>query len=333
MNNETMEDQVLGKKKSSSKKTFFIVAGLLVLGIVSLFGGIKILSKLSISADTNTPPVPPDPYSVSVTVTSSSIISVTPTASTISQPPTPPPPGTSINVTIPAGWSMIAGLTIADRDISPFNKAGMFVYSFNDPKTPDMDWIISNPTFTSPADFFNNTAAIKFWPHSALGYYVYNPGSAQTLELTSITPTRPDSTLIFGRGWHLMYSPGAAQDKDSLLKQVGLQYNDGTIEDLLTASGESDHKVSIKVYVISNQGNVSDSSIKELAGIDSTTTISKIPAKSYFWLYLRRTKSRVVDMTVGGTASNMPVISATAVPSVTAYSGTSGPPVPTVPSN
>ena len=101
MNNENLESQVLKKKNSS--RILFIVLALIVLGVVSLYGGIKIFSKLSISADSELPPVPGDPIgdvsvvaSVQPSATNSAIASATtsqaPVVSRTPQPPTPPGP-------------------------------------------------------------------------------------------------------------------------------------------------------------------------------------------------------------------------------------------------
>ena len=333
MNNENFEDKVLSSKKGGSKKTFYVVAGLLVLGVVSLFGGIKILSKISVSADTDTPPIPGDPFTVTPTATDSGVVSATPapSSSTTSQPPTPPTPGPTISVTIPAGWSMIPGYTLDGKDTSAFGNAGIFIYSYNDPEVPNRDWIISNPDYHASVDYFGISSSISFWAHPALGYYVYNPGSARTLELATATHTAFKSPLIFGRGWHLMYWPGASLAKDDLLSRYELNYNDtdGGIQ-VKDATSESFHSASVKVYVVTNQNGLNNSSVKELTGTDSATTISKIPAQSYFWIYLRRTKVRVTNIRNSYTTTDpiVPPAPPSITPNPNSTSVTDLPPMP-----
>lgn len=347
MENENLEDRVLHKRKSNSKKIFLIIAGLLVLGVVSLYGGIKILANYSISADTDEPPIPTDPYSeisptASASPVPSMVVSVTATASAESEPPKPSEPsGPSISVNVPAGWSMISGETLNGRDSSAFGKAGMFVYSFNDPVIPNRDWIISNPDFTNQADYFSITSSVRFWAHPSLGYYVYNPGNAIDLELSSLTSTtRPDSSLIFGRGWHMLYWPGNAASKETLLKNYNVTYAaSNTASETASFSsvmGADVHKMSVKVYVVVSQTGIATGSVKELTGTDSDTTISKIPAKSYFWVYLRRTKNRAMNLLYApaATTSATATSSTTATTTVTAGATSTDddvlvPPVPT----
>jgi len=315
VSNETLEDRVLEQKKGKSKRVFLIIAGLFILGIVSMYGGMKIFSKLSISASTDEPPIPPDPL-VSVTVTSST------------EPPVPPDPSdpTLVDVEFPSGWSMVSGSILASRNLTPISNAGIYLYSFNDPNPglQNRNWVVSNPDIAIKADYSPINSSLKIWPHPALGYYAYNPSGKKTLSLSKITSTRPDSQLIFARGWHLMYWSDAAATKDDLLKKVTLNYNDQTKENLMTATGQNSHKASIKIYVVTHQSNISSASVKELTGQDSSTTISKIPANSFYWVYLRRTKSRVIDVTHAR-------IPSTTSPTSTSTSKDSAPPVPPTP--
>ena len=124
-----------------------------------------------------------------------------------------------------------------------------------------------------------------------------------------------------------MYYPGVAATKDELLSKFAISYSDSSALNLLDSIKEAFHTSSMKIYVVVNSGDVSASSIKELTDTDSSTTISKIPQNSYFWVYLRRTKVRAVQIsgpTTGGVTSSP-------LPNASAISNVVFPPVPTNP--
>jgi len=322
---ETLEDKVLSRKKGNSRVIFYIIVGLLLLGIVSLFGGVKLLSRFSVSADTDTPPIPGEP-----TVEASSTVTIT--TSTSSTPTVPPDPGgTTTTITVPAGWSMIPGSYLAAHDVSPISKSGIYLYSFNDPSPllNNNDWVISNPENTEQSDCFKISATQCLYPYESLGYWMYNPGNPTTVQLGAVVSTRPNDKLVFGHGWHLLYWPYDAASKNQLLTQTKINYSgSSTAIGLDSASSQQEHKVSIKVYVVVNQGNLTSSSVKELTGTDSSTTISKIPANSFYWVYLRRTKNRAIDLGVTAASTTSSTPTPTVIPSTT--STWDGPPMPSV---
>lgn len=314
MNNEQLENEV--QKKSSRSKIVFVVLGVLILGIVSLMVGIRIFSNLSITADTGLPPIPGDPLEdPSATVTAST------------SPITPPDPGLlPIDVTIKSGWSVVSGSTLYGYSLAPITRRGIFVYSFNDPYLPNRNWIVSNDSCTGQTDYFClNSSSVKFSPYPNVGYYVYNPGSQVTLSLNEVASSTLDTkNAIFGRGWHLMHYPGSAATKDELLAKYTISHANNSALNLSDAVKERWHQASLKIYVIMDPNSVSTSSIKELAKADSSTTISKIPQNSYFWVYLRRTGSRAIQ--IGGAAPAGPPL-----PNASAIASVILPPVPLAP--
>lgn len=323
MNNEQLEKEV--QKKTGSSKIVFAVLGILVLGIVSLMVGIRIFSGLSISADT-LPPIPGDPSQADT-----SSITPTATSSAVGSPVVPPDPvGPPIEVTFPSGWSVVSGSTLYGYDMAPITKQGIFAYSFNDPYLPNRNWIISNDPCANQSDYFClNSSSVKFSPYPNMGYYVYNPGSQVKLSLYQVTShTLNTKNAIFGRGWHLMHWGGSASDKNELLSSLSITYSDNSSLKVLDAIKADIHKASIKVYVIMDTTDIDSSSVKELTGKDSATTLSKIPQDSYFWVYLRRTQLRAVGLGAHQVTPNVSVPSATATgtPSTPLI-----PPIPTAP--
>ncbi len=317
MNNEKLETGVSGKKNTS--KVLFIVLGLLVLGIISLFAGAKIFSRLSISADT-LPPIPGDPLSEasttstpSSTAVASSTTSRTSTATTtvsVSGTSTPPgpgdPTGPPINLTIKAGWSMISGTTLFNFDVSPITQKGIYFYSYNDPYLSNRNWIVSSPTCASQTDFFCTSLNQKFSPLPYTGYFIYNPGSQVTVTLNQVSRlTLSPDNAIYGRGWHLVQWTGSAATKAELMKLASVYYssqqagaNSVSSSSFENLAKEESHQISNKIYVVLDSSSISSSTVKELSDTDSSTTISKIPQNSYFWVYLRRTKDRANKIVV-----------------------------------
>jgi hypothetical protein len=331
VNNETFEDRVLTKKKSSSAKVFYVVAGLLVLGVLALYGGVKIVSNLQISADTE-PPVPPDPFASAVTSAVTSAVVPTPTVTASTLPPNPPEPCTTPKtVSFPSGWSMISGFDMEGKDLADISRKNIYIYSFNDP-SPNLQnraWVTSDPFYTNSGDYLK-VGSYQMWMQNFVGYYAYNPGAAVDISFNCLTSTNPSSmkplppTFYYGRGWHLMYWPGDVQTRDQLLSNFHIFYNDASSLTMAQAIAEAQHRASLKIYVVVNQTGIAESSVKELTGVDSDTTISKIPAKSYFWVYLRRTKSRSVLVAPLTASNTSPVPS----PSTTASSTGDTPPTP-----
>ena len=251
------------------RRPFYLTAGIFAFGLALLATGL-FLRNGTISADiaSDTPPVPPAP-------------------TTSALPVTPADPGSNMNagdLGFPAGWSMIAGSVIEGYDLLPLKNAGVYLYSFNDPAYPVTQWA------TYPTG--------EIVPAEPLGYYVFNPtGASQKVALKD--KSVPSAETIYGRGWHLVFWPGDSLGYSDLANSVTLKYADATRMALAEAMSSDNHRASVKIYVVTNEYSPETGSVKELAASDSATTISKIPKKSYFWIYLRRTKDRVVGIEVG----------------------------------
>lgn len=270
-----LEEKVRAASPRHTK--FFISVGIssLVVGGFLFYIGVRnIDSSLKISADTNVP-------AASSTSASSVVL-----------PPVPADPvrDSGQEKTFASGWNMISASILEGYDLQALADAGLILYSFNDPAFPNRNWS-TFPTTTATSS--------KIVPSSPMGYYVFNPGTAdKTITFAeSATSTKP-SDYMFARGWHLLYWPNAVSDRGQFMSTVELVYADGTKQSLEEATAQDKHLASIKIYVVNNEKSADSTSIKELTGQDSDTTISKVPKNSYFWIYLRRTKDRVVDITV-----------------------------------
>ena len=268
------------KERKRPARLIGVVVAMFVFGLGLVFVGSSLVNN-SISADTdntNTPPVPPGP------------------ASSV----TPPMPGTADqngpDFSFPAGWSMVSGQAIGAYDITPFKDNGLVLFSFNDPAYPVRAWS------TFPTEGTTDVAkAIK--PAAPLGYYIYNSGT-DIKKITLKTASADNSQILYARGWHILYWPGEASTKDELLSKINLTYADGAKMTAVAATSSDNHKASVKMFVVVNENTIAlDKSVKELTGADSETSISKIPAESYFWFYLRRTKERVVSIDISGSSA------------------------------
>lgn len=276
-----------GKIKNEGRKFYksFMRAGVatFVLGAVLLLIGIySFNSSVKISADTDTtqetaatsdvvlPPVPGEPSRESDTDTTS------PTASG------------EISKTFPAGWSMISGSVLEGYDLKALSSAGLVLYSFNDPAYPNRDWT----TYPSGDSSSSITA------YAPLGYYVYNQAAEIKVTFTKAAAATKPNDFLFARGWHVLYWPNSVADKNQFLSAVKMTYADDSTQTLAEAISDQKHMASIKIYIINNEKSTEESSLKQLTGEDTTTTISKVPQNSYFWIYLRRTKDRVVGISV-----------------------------------
>lgn len=266
-----LEERIILKKAPKKSRPLILMAIVfLLLGATMIVGGANYLrGKSVILADIASPPSPPEPD--------------------VENPPIPANPNGDF--TFASGWNLIAGQDLAGRDISGLSKLDLVLYSFNDPAYPTRVW-------SSYPDAQGDATQIV--PHAPYAYYVYNPGSTSVdVNLASMSQTVSDEEMI-ARGWHLMYYPGEAATLSELLSKVILKYADGTKMNASEATSDENHRASIDVKVIVNTG-ASDvsSAVKKLSDSDTDATISKIPAKSFFWLYLRRTKERVVNISLG----------------------------------
>jgi len=304
------------KRKHLAVATMLIVAGL-----VFATTGLFLNNNNTISADSE-PPVPAEPTGVNPPSPEDPSVN----------PPSPEDPTQPGNFTFPAGWSMISAKQLKGRNLTTLNESGIFLYSYNDPYYPVTEWTIF------PGLAADDTTSISLKPVSPLGYYVYNPGTVKTLTLAATTSKT--TKRIFGRGWHLFNWTGSEElTRDELLSKITISYSNNTILTGAQAVADENHRASVKIYVVTNQNEIDfDKSVKELTGEDSDTTVSKVPANSYYWFYLRRTKDRANLL-----GYETPTVSATAT--TTAEETTSSdtatvtteteivPPVPAIPSN
>lgn len=288
MSMDKLESKIGKQGGKKSAKLVYSSLGLLVIGLGVVYAGLAMIrGNVQISADTeevSTPPVPSEPTAVA----SSS-------STTVANPPTPGELTGEVDDdtwAFPSGWSMINGEFLEGADMGDFSDAGLILYSFNDPAYANREWS------TFPWGSSASSSAENVIPYTPFGYYVYNPGeSTVTIDFTRAEATHGELTIA--RGWHLMYWPNETASKDKVLSSLNLQYQDGTALTAAEAITSQYHRVSLKVYGIVNENVVDETSaLKELTGTSSDTTLSSIPAKSYFWLYVRRTKSRIVDISI-----------------------------------
>ena len=277
MSEEHLEDRILNK---STKKTYYgIGIFVIALGIVATFVGQNIVGSNQISADTDTPPVPAEPR---------------PTAPT--------------TISFPSGWSMISGKALYGYELIEFNKAGLVLWSYNDPDYQNRDWTASTDDGTPPVPCIQDVAKCtqgKITPLPQLAYYVFNE-SLQAKSVTLQPQANPIDAVnghVFARGWHLMFWPNAISGRTDFLNSLVVYYSNGKSLSASQAISDEFHRMSTKVYVVTNPTKIAvESAMKELSDQDSTTTISKVPANGYYWIYLRRTRDRAT--LIGNSSQN-----------------------------
>lgn len=267
-------------KKAVPKRGVFLAVSLvaLVVGVALSYQGYSVLSGNSpafmISADTeteSTPPVPPQPLPSATPVTPAKLTN------------------TSGSTTIKSGWSIVD--IGSDVDLSFLTEKKVALYSFNDPLYPLNQWVVYP---------FASSSNTPIAPRAPLGYYIYNPGESFSLETKGAPPT--DHEEIFARGWHLLHWPNGNADKNELIKSVYIEYANGTKLSLDQAVSAKIHSASSKIYVKQCEEAVScDMETKELSDINSANTIDKITKDDFFWIYLRRTRVRAVDISISTT--------------------------------
>lgn len=262
---------------------------LFLLGAALIFGGANYLrGKSVIFADIANPPTPADPVAVE-------------------NPPSPE--NLTGEFTFAPGWTLVSGRSLAGRDLSALKGTELVLYSFNDPAYPTRVW----STYPDA-----NDSATSIIPHAPFGYYVYNPGTSSTdITFATSSQTVSDEEMI-ARGWHLLYWPGDTTSLSGLLSQINMKYSDGVQMTAFEATSSQNHRASIDINVIVN-GTSSDvkTAVKVLGNTDSDTAISKIPAKSYFWLYFRRTTNRVVNISIPSSVSSGAITTATTTATAT----------------
>ncbi len=261
----------------SPKRGFFLFASLIILaaGVVLSYQGYQMFtggdSLFTISADTETkqsPPVPPDPLPLATPITPVK------------------PPDASGSTTISKGWSLVSGETLENVDLDFLTENKIALYSYNDPLYPLGEWTVYP---------FASSAQKDVKPRTPLGYFLYNSGEEVSLDL--VTKKTDELEQIFARGWHLLYWPNESADKNALMDSVQIEYSNGTKLSLTQAASAEIHSASSKIYVIDCKNGVSCGGFEEFSatGLGSTAKISK---GDFFWIYLRRTRVRAVDISI-----------------------------------
>jgi len=288
MSIDNLEKNIGQKRSGNVAKTIYLASGLLIIGLATVFVSARFLlgGNFEISADVVTPPTPTDPGAALT-------------------PPVPDDPSTGDDNSqgeigqidedtwaFPSGWSMINGLFLEGKSMDGFEQAGLILYSFNDPAYPNRQWTTFPFGETSRSDLEDIV------PLSPFGYYVYNPSSDTTkIDFVASAKTDNASEKIIARGWHLMYWPNAVATKDELLAKIQIKYQNGTVLTAKEAVESKYHRASIKLYSVSNENIVDKSSAIEDMD-DAQVRVFSLPPRNYFWLYLRRTKDRVVDISI-----------------------------------
>lgn len=264
-------------KKAGPKRGVFLAVSLVALaaGVVLSYQGYLVLngnsSAFMISADSETettPPVPPQPLPSATPVTPAKLTD------------------TSGSTTIKSGWSIVD--IGSDVDLSFLSEKKVALYSFNDPLYPLNQWVVYP---------FASSSNTPIAPRAPLGYYLYNPGESFSLDLVSVPVT--DHEEIFARGWHLLRWSNSDADKNELMKSVYIEYANGTKLSLDQAASAEIHSASSKIYVkqCEEAGNC-DTETKGLSDTNSANKIDKISKDDFFWIYLRRTRVRAVDISI-----------------------------------
>lgn len=267
-------------KKAVPKRGVFLAISLVALaaGAILSYQGYLVLngnsSALMISADSETettPPVPPQPLPSATPVTPAKLTN------------------TSGSTTIKSGWSIVD--IGSDVDLSFLTEKKVALYSFNDPLYPLNQWVVYP---------FASSSNTPIAPRAPLGYYLYNPGESFSLDIASVPVTNHEE--IFARGWHLLCWPNGDADKNELMKSVYIEYANGTKLSLDQAASAEIHSASGRIYVKKcEETGHCDTETKELSDAVSESTIDKISKYDFFWIYLRRTRVRAIDISISAT--------------------------------
>jgi len=274
---------------AKKKLGFTLGLGGAVLGVVMIASGLGLLT--TVTADVAPAALPPTPPGPSDQV-----------ASSASTEPKVLPDG-SVEFNVYSGWNMVRGSTLEGLSLTPLLEKNLILYSYNDSAYPVSSWA------TTPAGgALSGQSASASWrsaslvsPRLPLGYYLYNGAGETKINLVPQS-ARAGGEKIYAHGWHLLFWPGEVISKDELLSTLTLTYDEEGTMSAVEAVSEKNHRLSPKIFVVVNERSTGSGTVKELGASDDDTTISKIPAKSYFWIYLHRTKNRVVDLqiTAGG---------------------------------
>jgi hypothetical protein len=176
-------------------------------------------------------------------------------------------------------------------DLSFLTEKKLALYSFNDPLYPLNQWVVYP---------FASSSSKPIAPRAPFGYYVYNPGESLSVDIVEIQAT--DQEEIIARGWHLIKWPNGNANMNELMKSVYIEYANGTKLSLDQAASAEIHSASSKIYVNQCEGvDYCDMGTKELSDTNSANTIDKITKDDFFWIYLRRTRVRAVDISISAT--------------------------------
>jgi len=275
-----------GRKPDPSspvRKELGIALGLggAVLGVVMVTSGMGLLT--TVTADVAPPTMPPTPPGPS----DQAALAASAEPKTLSDG--------SVELDVLSGWNMVRGSTLEGLSLTPFVEKNLVLYSYNDPAYPVSSWA------TTPAGGVASgqsaLAASLVSPCAPLGYYLYNGAGEAKITLPSQSTGRVKNKE-YAYGWHLLFWPGEAISKDELLSALTLTYDKEGAMSAVEATSQKSHRLSPKIFVVINERSAESGLTKELGDSDDDTTISKIPTKSYFWIYLHRTKNRVVDLKI-----------------------------------
>jgi hypothetical protein len=279
-------EQRIEETKTTNKGRFYLVlSGVFVLGTLAIFSGYKIYNNTNpfmVSADEiATPPVPAEP------IPSATPVSPTNPNEEADKESWEATPG---NIYVKNGWSMVSGDKVEGYDISIFKDKKIILYSFNDPHFPIRQWV------TYPVSQSDEVKYNALIPSGPLGYYMYNSTGSQKITLTKLS-TVATNEKIYARGWHLIYWDGVASKAGTVFSNLTATYSDGSKKTIFDLAGTTEHKISNKYYVVINESSLEQkNSTKEMLMSDANV---EIPAKSYIWVYFRRTVARVTDISFG----------------------------------
>jgi len=270
------------------KKKLGVALGLggAVLGVVMITSGLGLLT--TVTADVNPaglPPVPPGPADQA--------------PSTTCAEPKVSPNG-SVELDICSGWNMVSGSILEGFSLNPLLEKNLVLYSYNDPAYPVSGWATIPVGGVSSGQSALATSLVS--PRAPLGYYLYN-GAGEVKITLSPQSTGKVKSKEYAYGWHLLFWPGEVASREEFLNALNLTYDKKGIVNGIEAVNPKNHLLSPRIFVVVNERSAASGMTKELGNSDDDATISKIPTKSYFWIYLHRSDNRAVDLKITATSS------------------------------
>lgn len=276
-----LEQRVYKSEGRDKSKFYFALIGFMAIGFITIYSGYQIYngSDLLVSADEiTTPPVPPEP------APSGTPVSPSDPDEDFEKTEWEKTPG---NIYAKKGWSMVSGTKLAGYDLLTLEEKKVILYSFNDPHFPIREWV-TYPVAEADKVKYNSVIATE-----PLGYYLYNPGNSVKMTLAKLS-TIAENEKIYARGWHLIHWSGETTSAKEIFKNLRIEYSDGTQSTFLELVKNGNHKVSDRVYVVTNEESLVSQEATEMISVSGDSNL--IPNDSYIWIYFRRSVSRVIDM-------------------------------------